>query len=73
VRVSPATVEHFSAAPRYAIDQRNLRRLHIELASARLILREYVTTRWSRAFVSAHLSAFTDQPEWMGHESGKAD
>ena len=67
-RVAAATVEHFSAAPRYAVDRRNLLRLRIELAGARAALREHVTTRWSRAFVSAHLSAFTDRPDWMGYD-----
>jgi hypothetical protein len=70
-RLSTATVEHHSAAPRYAVDQRNLRRLRIEVASARSVLREYVTTHWSSAFVSAHLSVFTDQPEWMGYGPDK--
>ena len=65
-RVSDATVEHFSAAPRYVVDQSNLPRLRLKIARARLVLQEYVTTHWSSAFVSAHLSAFIAQPEWMG-------
>jgi hypothetical protein len=66
-RVTAAVVEHHSAGPRYAVDQRNLRRLGVELAVARAALREHVETRWSAAFVAAHLAAFVDRPDWAGY------